>query len=102
MPPFVTARYSHDEKRIATYFFVDRFFVSSMVGAVTQRSIEMTWNGYPPNPEKSGLHVISSKLGRNPTVYRWHNCLNEWEDLNLGMFFVPEKFSDLTYVGEVK
>ena len=60
-----------------------------------------TWNGYPPNPDKHGLYVIASKLGRNPTVYKWHHDIGCYEDMNARKVVWPVDMVDMTYLGEV-
>ena len=60
-----------------------------------------TWNGYPPNPDKHGLHVFASKLGRHATVYKWYSDIGCYEDINARQVVWPVDMVDMTYLGEV-
>ena len=62
----------------------------------------MNWNGYPPNAEEHGMHVIASRLGRHMTVYKWHYDLECWEDINARQVKYLDDMSDMTYIGSVK
>lgn len=59
------------------------------------------WNGYPKNPDKNGLHILASKLRRNPTVYRWHADIGCYEDINGRTILWPTDVVDMTYYGSV-
>ena len=60
-----------------------------------------TWNGYPPNPDEHGMHVIASKLGRNPTVFVWNASNQVWEDTGVIGSMTPGEASVYSYIGRV-
>lgn len=59
------------------------------------------WNGYPKNPDEHGLHVIASKLGRNPMVFLWNPDSEVWEGMNSNGFMSVAEAALNTYIGSV-
>ena len=60
-----------------------------------------TWNGYPPNPNEHGMHVIASKLGRNPMVFLWSVSHQVWEGMNSNGSMTPNEAANYSYIGRV-
>ena len=61
----------------------------------------MNWNGYPPNAEEHGMHVIASRLGRNPMVFMWEPERKVWQGMNSNGNMTATEASSYTYIGSV-